>query len=186
MSTTEDVFQLYTREPNRVYHTCNICADPWNNKCICYLSQPIKASVIGDTEVPCSLTKKCFIKPNEECPICMNSISTYSTAYLTRCGHSFHKECIFKSMETCRINNNKLYCCPMCRTKLGLDVHEICVRYNVNSKSTYLDELENFWLKKDFYLPHMCRIGVSHYLGTNRECKECVTYRKTGEVFELF
>ena len=191
MATTEDVFPLFIREPNRNYYDCSKnpgshCNNSWNGKCFCYHTEcPIQPITIGITEVPSNINRKCYVKPNDECPICMETIINKSNAYLTRCGHSFHKKCIFKSMETRWANNSKNYCCPMCRTKLGLDIHQLNVRYQINDNTTCLDELENFWLNKEFYMPHMCRNQSNHYLGTDKNCESCNKYITTGDLFEL-
>lgn len=187
MTTVEDVLELYVREPNKIYHDCNKmdnianCPNCFDGKCFCYSEQPVQVLTIGNTEVPCSIKRKCYIKPGEECPVCMEPIMNKSTAYLTCCGHSFHKTCIFKSMETFWIHNYaKNYKCPMCRTNLGMDIHNINQRYIINDNSTYLDELEHFWFKKDFYVPTMCANNYDHYLGMKKNCLQCEKYILNG------
>ena len=187
MATVEDVLPLYVREPNKIYHDCvkmksiDNCPNCFDNKCYCYSEQPVKTITIGNTEVPCNLKRKCYIKLGEECPICMEVIMNKSNAYLTFCGHSFHKTCIFKSMETFWIHNYaKNYNCPMCRTNLGMDIHDINQRYYINDNSNYLDELEQFWFKKDFYVAHTCRNRYDHYLGMKKNCIQCEKYILNG------
>ena len=188
MATAEDVLELYVREPNKIYNDCKLlnklehCPDCWNGNCFCYSNQPIKTITIGNTEVPCNLKRKCYIKPGEECPICMDKIVNKANAYLTCCGHSFHKTCIFKSMETFWTHNYaKNFKCPICRTNLGMDIHMINERYAICDDSTYLDGLENFWLNKDFSVAHMCRNNYNHYLGMKKNCLQCKKYILHGD-----
>ena len=184
MSTVEDIFPLYVREPNKIYHMCeNIvtCPNSWLNQCYCYYEFPIKTITIGNTCAPCNFEKKCYVKPSEECPICMEPNTSKSKTYLTSCGHSFHKLCIFKSMETNWITNNqKNYNCPICRGKLGASVHGLNERYSHNPNTTILDDLEEFWLKKEFIIPHMCR-NKTHFIGMKKNCQQCKKYILTGE-----
>ena len=99
MSTAEDVFYLYERN-SRYYYDCNLrnsiqhCSDCLNNECYCHLKQEVKPFTIGDQDVPCNFERRCYIKPGEECPICFDKIMTKSTAFISNCGHSFHKKCI--------------------------------------------------------------------------------------------
>lgn len=188
MATVEDVLELYVREPTKIYHDCqkknNIenCPNCWKGVCYCFSEEPIKTITIGNNEVPCNIKRKCYIKPGEECPICMESITNKSNAYLTCCGHSFHKKCIFKSMETFwQHNYAKNFKCPMCRTNLGMDIHAINERYTINDNSGYLDELENFWFKKDFRMAHTCRNNYDHYLGMKKDCSHCRKYVLNGD-----
>lgn len=53
--------------------------------------------------------------PNKktDCPICMESISSDSFAWCTRCRATFHKECCNKWYE---VRSN----CPMCRKEYGI------------------------------------------------------------------
>lgn len=186
MTTVDDVFPLYIREPNKIYNTCtNLanCPNSFDDVCYCYSETPINPITIGNTEVLCNINRKCYIKPNEECPICMESIMMNSTAYLTCCGHSFHKTCIFKSMEA-HWNKScfKNFKCPICRRNLGMDIHNINQRYNFNSNTSYLDEIEHFWLTKEFHIPHLCKNQYDHYLGMKKGCIDCNNYVLTGDI----
>ena len=191
MSTSEDVYWLYERN-SKQYTDCvksgnkNTCATIWNNECYCHENAPVCPFTIGHQDMECRMKVKTYIKHGEECPICMEKIISKKSAYLTGCGHSFHKLCIFKSFEA---KWKKKYCsqfrCPMCRSNLG--VIDMGDRYNTNTNTTTninrnicgLDQLENFWLTKDFKLTHFCG---NHFLGMNRQCSKCKIYVETGEI----
>jgi hypothetical protein len=181
MSTVEDVFYLYERNSS-LYHTCsNIssCPQSWNNECLCYLTQPVKPNTIGDQTVPHSITRKMYIVPNQECPICIEPIVRKKDAYLTCCGHGFHKKCIYKSYET-KMHKKyaSQYRCPLCRTRLGNDLDNLNDRYTIAGNA--LDDLDNFWIKKEFMLPQMCSGGWNHYIGIHPNCNICLQYIQFG------
>ena len=179
----EDVFALYERNKN-IYYDCkynnNInkkCNTVFNEKCYCIEDQNVLPFTIGDTTVPCRLKYKCYINPNESCPICLECISHKSDAYLTSCGHSFHKKCITYFFERKQlIKYASVFRCPMCRTNLGyINCSE---RYNYNNQNG-LDYLENFWLLNDYMICEVCEKS-GHYKGMNRNCETCIKYRKFG------
>ena len=190
MTTVEDVFALYdTKTP--FYLNCNklnkieSCPNKWNDNCYCENSTPINSISIGNTDVPCKLKRKCYVKQGENCPICFDPILTKTTAYLTCCGHSFHKSGIFRAAETNWIENypGKFHC-PACRTYLGTDVHYMSERYNFGrnlAKINYLDIVENFWITKDFCLGELCCNKYDHYLGMKKSCEKCQRFVLYGE-----
>lgn len=194
MTTTEDVFYLYERN-SRYYHDCNLknsieeCEDYYNDECYCHLKQSVVPLTIGDQSAPCSYKIKCYIKPGEECPICYEEIMTKSTAFITNCGHSFHKKCIFKCMESKWLSTSYTSTarCPICRCSLGDP--EFINRYRANYFSynykddNGIDKLEDFWLSKDYRLPSFCSNRYDHYLGTDKICYMCQIYREKGETY---
>jgi hypothetical protein len=103
-------------------------------------------------------------------------------AYLTGCGHAFHRSCLFRTLESSW--REKLFTilkCPLCRCKLGVPL--LLERYTVEDKQpNHLDVIENFWLTKDFLLPHFCTNTKrkNHYLGMHRSCDRCKEYREKG------
>ena len=190
MTTAEDVFYLYERN-NTYYHNCNIsgtindCPDNWSNECFCHTKQLVKPITIGNQCVPCAFKRKCYIKIGEECSICMDQILTKSSAYLTSCGHSFHKLCIFKAFEIKqKTKHASNFTCPNCRTSQGMDIHEINERYNQSRifMLNYLDNLENFWITKDFILTEVCSSDYKHDIGMKNDCNMCLNYRETGNL----
>ena len=160
----EDVYYLYDKN-NKSYfdYDENIVVYP---------------PMIGDVATPCRLNVKCYINPNSECSICLEKITHKSNAYLTSCGHGFHKSCLFKSFETkWEIKPKSVFKCPLCRSNIGyLEIHE---KYNVFNGNG-LDQLENFWLCKDYLMCELCNIPT-HYRGMKSTCMECITYRKFGK-----
>ena len=185
MATAEDIFYLYERNSTH-YSNCSkngkkdVCPTYNFDECFCCFSEPVNPITIGCSSVPCSLKRKCYIKQYEECPICMEKISRKCDAYLTSCGHSFHKQCIFKTAEEKWIKKYASQIrCPICRTSLGIDIHNINSRYNSIPGS--LDDLENFWIRKDYIIPEICDTHWNHYLGLNKNCNTCLEYRKKGK-----
>ena len=188
MSTLEDVFYLYERN-SRYYHNCsNIedCPDYWNNDCYCHLKQDVLPFTICDQYTPCNLKLKCYIKPGDECPICYDTIMTKSSAFITNCGHAFHNKCLFKYIETKWLSTSYTSTarCPMCRCSLGHPEFKQRYRssyFSCNYKNDNgLDKLEDFWLTKDFALPSFCSNRYDHYLGSNKICFICKSYRERG------
>jgi hypothetical protein len=114
----------------------------------------------------------------------MDTIYQKNNAYLTSCGHSFHKTCLFKAFEIKAINKHN-FTCPLCRTRLGYPefyCRYTCVIKEPNNvlKSNFLDNLEEFWLSKDFNLIHICSNGNNHALGMKNNCEDCSDYRVNG------
>lgn len=194
-ATTEDVYYLYERNKT-VYDNCKFngkqCpSEIYGVYCDCQReNEPVLPITIGDQCVPCDIKRKVYIKPGEECAICLENIIKKSEAYLTSCGHSFHKLCAFKVFET-KSQNKHTFSCPICRARLGYPefyCRYTCVfkkaNHEANQEETdklfYLDLLEEFWLSKDFITPQMCRNGHNHALGMKNGCSICLKYRETG------
>lgn len=192
MSTAEDVFYLYERN-SRYYYDCNIkkkfkeIQDYCNGECYCNIEQQVKPFTIGDQDIPCEFNVRCYIKPCEECPICYEPIMTKTSAFITNCGHAYHKKCIFKCIESKWLSTSYISSakCPMCRCSLGHP--DFIQRY----KSSYfslkyenengLDKLEDFWISIDYTLPSFCSNRYDHYLGCDKSCIVCKKYIKTGK-----
>ena len=191
MTTAEDAFSLYERNAASIYHNCarlnrlETCPIQWEGKCLCQFNVPVFSRTIGNAEVPCDMKRRCYVKPGQECPICFESILTKTSAYLTCCGHAFHKKCIFELVESkwlqsypCTIH------CPLCRTYLGSEIYEMTKRYNVfvqEKPMNYLDRLEEFWIGKDFELIVPCSDGFDHAAVMKKGCSQFKKYIKTGE-----
>lgn len=178
-STAEDVFYLYERQPEGL----------------------LLPFTIGDKRIPCSFKRKCYIKQGDECPICFDAIQTKRSAYITACGHSFHKACLSRYMESkwlsTKYTSNAR--CPMCRSNLGHP--EFIQRYQASyfsfeeehvsdSRETKsakgLDRLEDFWISCDCKIPSFCSHGYDHFLGIDKHCFLCLSYREKGDVlYEL-
>lgn len=169
----ENIFQLYDNNHDT------------NNK----IQQNILyKNTIGDITIPFQLKRKCYISCNEECPICYDAIITKQNAYITPCGHSYHKKCLFNYIQKKREANGftSVLKCPMCRSRLGYP--DIFVRYKnnfydcENGENNLLDKLEDFWITKEYRIPDYCFNGQDHYLGMKNTCLECKYYQKTGEI----
>jgi hypothetical protein len=143
---------------------------------------------IGMNECDSTLSRKMYIRPFDKCPICYDEIIRKNDAYLTICGHGFHKKCLFKAYEIKQqVKSKSNFKCPCCRTNLGLDMEEINDKYDIWNGSE-MDCLENFWIKKDFIMPHICKninngnINQTHWYGMNQNCAKCIKYCKTGNL----
>jgi len=175
----EDVFWRYERNSLKYFNCIKLgknCPNLCDNICYCCTEATVFPVTIGDQDIKCSLHTKTYVKIGDECAICLENIVHKSNTYLTGCGHSFHRSCLFKVLET-RWSEKPLSIlkCPCCRC--GLGTPEFLERYNCESNG--LDKLENFWLVKDFIIPEYCR-NNSHYLGMKRECVTCEKYRTLG------
>ena len=189
MSTAEDVFYLYERNSRAYYHNCeefNMCR--WGFCCSNENIPIVKPITIGDQYVPCNIKYKCYIRPGQECPVCFDPIINKTTAFITSCGHSFHKKCLFNYIKTKWETTSYLSKagCPICRCSLGFPT--FIERYTNNyfnstfyEKQNKLDELEDFWLSNEYRLPEFCQEQYNHYLGMNSRCRRCVLYRKFGK-----
>jgi hypothetical protein len=193
MSTVEDVFYLYERN-SKFYHEPSHSPEDYKNclnkTCYCNINKTVLPFTIGDQDTECNIKYKCYIKLGEKCPICYESIMMKSSAFLTVCGHAYHKKCLFKYLEykwlsTSFITSVK---CPMCRCSVGYP--EFMRRYrssyfSINHKDdNQLDKLEDFWICNEYNLPESCSNGYDHYLGFDSNCFICNNYIKKG--FKLY
>lgn len=184
MSTAEDVFYLYERN-SRYYYNCLNCL---NNECYCRTKQVVFPFTIGDQCLPCNYKIRCYIRPSDECPICCDKILTKTTAFITCCGHHFHKKCMFKYIENKWLSSSYTSParCPMCRCSLGHP--EFTQRYRDSYFNAYhkddngLDKLEDFWVSHEYKIPEFCSNGYDHYLGLDNICFSCKVYREKGEL----
>lgn len=184
-TTAEDVFYLYERN-KCVYDNCKLAGktcptQEYSAQCYCQIAnEPVLPLTIGDQNIACNYNRKVYIKPGEECSICLDTICQKNNAYLTSCGHSFHKSCLFKAFEK-KAHFSQNFSCPLCRARLGYP--EFYCRYPcfINDdtlQTNFLDVLEDFWLSKEFILIHTCSTGDNaHDLGMKNNCRNCVAYR---------
>jgi len=183
MSTMEDVLWSFERNSS-VYDKCTneaMCTNNVCGECYCTSTSPILPETICDIDAAvCDITIKAYVCPGEQCSICMDAIYTRKRAYLSPCGHSFHKTCIYKAYEyKWRHKWCSQFKCPMCRRNINLiDLGE---RYSSANK---LDQLENFWiLGSDLQMPQYCSSitdAEPHIKGMRGDCKACINYRVNG------
>ena len=127
-----------------------------------------------------NLKIKHYIKIGEECPICYECISHKNNAFLTDCGHSFHKTCINKWLIETKIEGY----CPICRQDIGFYEGET---YNSSIKNS-LDKIEDLWLNYDKILPQYCLNdrNTNHIVGFNKYCYRCLQFRKIPDYKNYF
>ena len=193
MSTLEDVFYLHERTSN-YYHNCSLrnemgtCPMNVDNDCFCSIYQTVMPEIIGNEMVGCNLDKKCYIKPGEECPICFEEIIHKSNAFITNCGHTFHKKCLNKYMHIKWLSTKwtSVARCPICRCSLGYQRFYNRYRSNYediqNEHDNELDKLEDFWLSIEYKIPYFCSNGYDHYLGIKKDCYYCKKFRENGDI----
>lgn len=168
MSTIEDIFWLYENVNNR-------------------FSSPIISISIGDIDSIPKYNRLSYIRPGHTCPICLDDITHKTNAYITSCGHGFHKSCIVSSYITTMTKNiYSTYKCPMCRANIGTAIEYINERYSTTSG---LDILENFWYKQSYMVPIFCdnkckQDDIYHYLGLNSKCEKCIQYRNNNTILK--
>jgi hypothetical protein len=116
------------------------------------------------------LKTKCYIKFGEECSICYEPIYSKPNAFLTDCGHCFHKTCMSKWLISTFLEGS----CPICRQDVGFFEFE---RY-VSKKG--LDGLEEFELNKNIRLPEYCCNDDDklHIMGIDKNCPNCIIWRE--------
>jgi len=180
----EDVYDLYERT-SLIYSTCSSkkCERFNNGTCWCSLRECVQPLLIGETQTPCKLNCRFYINPGkDDCSICLEKIMMKKDAFITGCGHPFHRSCLFKYYDNKQ--NHKPFStlrCPLCRCSLGLPI--FLQKYKITySKINYLDLLENFWLTKEFTIPHYCYSNnyKPHYIGMKKKCAKCKDYIENG------
>ena len=108
----------HRRRTTRSIPTCSLCREPGHNRRTCWLKNvtlmrgepPADPDlnlipILSIVEPPTIDTK------NEDCPICMEKLTSDKNICITKCGHKFCSECLIRAAR----NNND---CPLCRQKL--------------------------------------------------------------------
>lgn len=188
MSTAEDVFHIYERN-SKLYFTCKEwkhCPTQFNRCCYCSENMEIRPFTIGNQDKKCTFNNKCYVRPGDECSICYEPILTKRTSFLTDCGHSYHRKCLFAYIQNKWQSSSciSVVKCPLCRRSIGEQVFQSRYRSSYFLGGTEnvhgLDRLEDFWLCHEFNLPEFCRNKYNHYLGFSSTCKTCNLYNTKG------
>lgn len=167
------------------------CSNCHDNNCYCHEYALFRPTLIGDCgfsdeNIKPNINKKCYIGFGELCSICVEPIITKTSAWLTPCGHSFHRKCLienyqYRSINRMTIDHSNQIPCPVCREgHVGCCVGLYALD-KYHSKNG-LDKLENFWLKIDvapYLFCYKCRKG----LGMSKQCNYCDHYRNTGKFY---
>lgn len=190
------IWSVYHRNTNyyytcKDYKTCPSYLEFQKKICYCFQRNPIRPIIIGECGFICDnkplLNKRCYIKFGEPCTICLNSIKYKKNAWITPCGHIFHKMCLINYYRHYETNNSiQKYSnempCPICREGLVLCcIGEDSIDYYNELNSNGLDRLENFWLTIENRLPELC-YKCKKILGFNKKCNKCLNYRKRGYI----
>jgi hypothetical protein len=204
--TVEDIF--YVHERNRlIYYDCEKqgCIDKCPNNllqvCCCKNYCPVYPDIISnDYKINHNKTKKIYIKPGEICPICYDPIINKKNAFLTPCGHSFHKTCLNQTHTSNLLRfgskNEEKMPCPMCRKTIHVenfydplkiffykknpsefdifDAGEIC------KNTDFCKLVDNFWEKGELNSPQIClsRNMGPHFFGMKKNCTQCIIFQK--------
>jgi hypothetical protein len=128
------IWWLHERN-SRVYFTCidiETCPnsvsfgeddDSANKQCCCHRSQIVVPQEIGEWWQPLKLNTRSYIPISAECPICLLPMIHKRNAWITYCGHAFHRTCLVQSYYS-YMNNKDIVkytnCipCPICRSDL--------------------------------------------------------------------
>lgn len=190
MTTLEDTFNPYDYLKNDTendefyydyelpFYKINICDGDRISKTKIKYIEPIPPKKYGThIDIPKTIEEnlkiKHYIKIGEECSICYDDINHKDNAYLTDCGHSFHKICINKWLIETKFDGN----CPICRQDIGIYDAD-----TYSSSGNSLDKLECLWLDYDKLYPKYCsyRSKFIHPKGFDKYCDNCLKYRKFG------
>jgi hypothetical protein len=169
----EDADYYYEKEvPIDVYpyNICNYVFDRIEKEKAFYDRQTSSYKYITKT-IHDNLKIKHYIKFGEECSICYEPIYSKPNAFLTDCGHCFHKTCISKWLISTSLEAG----CPICRQDIGL------FEFSRYASTKGLDGLEEFELNKDIRLPEYCGgydDGKLHIMGIGKNCPDCIKWRK--------
>jgi Ring finger domain len=148
--------------------------------------QAVYPCIIGDCgfSKP-TLSKKCYIGFGELCSICIEPIIYRKTAWLTSCGHTFHRNCLkelyyYDKQHIVNKYTNEIPC-PNCREGLV----ECCMGiycFERYSDENGLDRLENNYEQIEKQLYQICW-KCSRAVGMNKNCNNCLNYRKIGKAY---
>lgn len=159
------------------YHTRKCC----ENSPIC----PTTIASCGFESRP-EMNQKCYIAFGDTCYICMDPITSKTNAWLTPCGHQFHRKCVitnhvYRQTHGMTLEFSNEIPCPVCREGLvnccvGID--DLDKYHRPKNK---LDVLENFWLSITF-APYVSCYKCDKGMGMTINCDACEKYRKTGRI----
>jgi hypothetical protein len=126
-----------------------------------------------------NLRVKQYIRWGEECPICMDPITTKKNAYLTECGHAYHKTCMSHMMHhdyhTDNLNETRRCgLCAVCRQCIDSDCTDFwdyTGSYMWDKTGNGLDLLHHFEENAHVTNLELCDIGTDiHYRWLKQGC----------------
>jgi len=114
---------------------------------------------------------KLYIKIMDECPICLEMITSKRNAYLTDCGHAFHKTCMHKLVFQ-NINAS----CPMCRNVHGIGP----INLFSDESHRFVNKNDDFEFCGEFKYPKLCyecwKIEGWDF-NKHISCEQCIKFR---------
>lgn len=184
------IWSLHERNSSVYFRCKDISKCPTTEEgkeCLCIRNQIVCPIEIGHTWTPICLETCAYIPYGASCPICLSSISQKKNAWITHCGHAFHRTCLIQSYNSYMNNPNiehygNVMPCPMCRADLptyccGFEIQ----RYQGSFPGNGLDRLEDYEHVKEIKEPLECW-SCCKYLGMNKSCNACIDYCKNGTI----
>ncbi len=171
--TCKDITMCQTRDWGGVWHPVKGFVEEL--ECFCHRECVLHRHQIADIWVPPFPEIRQYIRIGEECPICYEGIFTQTNAFLTLCGHAFHRLCLMQSHQTASLELGRdLFLCPLCREdQPGI----------FGEPLRFKDKMANYEMYSEFYFANECSDldFDTNLVGMNSKCKSCLKYRETGK-----
>ena len=142
--TIDDVFHVFDKSTNDIMYSFSIKENNNDRKY--------------------TFKDKLYIKIMDECPICLESIASKKNAYLTNCGHAFHKTCIHEL-----VFNNVNASCPVCRNIHGIGP----VNLFSDDYHRYKNKNDDYEFYGEFKYPRYCTECWKIEGSNNNNCLIC-------------
>jgi hypothetical protein len=111
-----------------------------------------------------------------ECPICYDLIEGDDLETLSRCGHSFHYECILREYINNQEHHQHIKVCPLCRTYgsyLSNKTNCIPIRNIHNNYNVFMDYIKQHDIKmlQLFFIKERCHAILNTGEYKNQQCR---------------
>lgn len=127
-----------------------------------------------------------FIPTGTDCAICFEPMMHNKNAYITECGHHFHKSCITSLYNTSFLEKN--FRCPLCRCHLKkclwLETRYALEPWRLMNKKNVCGNVD-FEFQKDLFCEDSllcrgchCRQGCFQIVGRNPHCEACQAWKR--------
>lgn len=128
--------------------------------------------------------------PEGKCAVCLDSLKNKPFEALL-CGHSFHTECLDKTMETIHVKKKLQLSCPLCRTT-GVELKAGCAHLmktaqtmqngDEEERDNVVGNEENVWAKADTKKPSKL---MKLEKAANCVMCNCATFFTSKDVFQV-